>query len=221
VSDATGKPGLPGLDRLAHDLRGPLAPMQTAVYLLRSGQLDDARREELHELLDRQTRRMARMIDELDDWLRATQHRLLGATGRIEPVQLLEMAMTGAGCIGGDPADIDDDSLLAAVVGDQRRIVQMLRILLEHARAHADGAVPRVRVRCDGAWLELDIVATAADAGNPATLLDAPVAHAGEDSLGLQLLVARAIAQAHEGTLDAGEEGGHLRLRCRLPLAQG
>ena len=221
MSGGNGKPVLPGLDRLAHDLRGPLAPLQTAVYLLRSGQLDDARREELHELLDRQARRMARMIDELDDWLRATQDRLLGGTGPVEPVQLLEMAMTGSGCTGGEPADIDDDSLLASVTGDQRRIVQLLRILLDHARAHGGGALPRVRVRCDGPRMVLDGVASGGGSANAATLLEGPVADAGEDSLGLRLLVARAIAQAHGGSLEAGDDDGRLRLRCTLPLAQG
>src|SRR5690606_18459517 len=84
------------LGRLAHDLRGPLAPLQTATYLLRTGELDDARREELHQLLDRQSRRLGGMIDELDDWLRASQGRLLGTTTRTEPVALLEVAMTAA-----------------------------------------------------------------------------------------------------------------------------
>lgn len=219
MSGGDGNHLLSGLHRLAHDLRGPLSPLQTAVYLLRSGQLDDARRDELHDLLDRQVRRMAGMIDELDDWLRAAQDRLIGSTGRIEPVQLLEMAMTATGCVGGEPADIDDEALLASVTGDQRRIVQMLRILLEYARSRAGGAVPRVRVRCEGPWLVLDIVAAGGEAGEPATLLAGPVADAGEDSLGLRLLVAEAIARSHDGSLEAGEQEGHLRLRCRLPLA--
>lgn len=217
----SGKPTLKGLHRLAHDLRGPLSPLQTAVYLLRSGQLDDARRDDLHDLLDRQTRRMAGMIDELDDWLRATEDRLVGAPGRIEPVQLLEVAMSGAGCIGGEPADIDDESLLATAMGDQRRIVQMMRTLLEHARAQGGGAAPRVRVHRDGAWLVLDVVAAGGAAGEPATLLDGPLADPGEDSLGLRLLVADAIARAHHGSLEAGDDAGRLRLRCRLPLVEG
>lgn len=221
MNDPARKPGVPTLDRLAHDLRGPLAPLQTAVYLLRSGELDDARREELHALLDRQVGRLGAMIDELDDWLRASQDRLLGTTTRIEPVQLLEVAMTGAGCTGGAPAEIDDDALLASMVGDQRRIVQLLRTLLEHARTQGDGAVPRVRVRGEGNRLVLDVVAAGGQAGNAASLLEQPVAHAGEDSLGLRLLVARAIARAHGGELEAGEEGGRLRLRCTLPLATG
>ena len=33
------------LDRLAHDLRGPLAPLQTASYLLQRDDLDETRRK--------------------------------------------------------------------------------------------------------------------------------------------------------------------------------
>ena len=59
MSDAGTKGGLRGLERLAHDLRGPLAPLQTAAYLLRNGQLDDTRQLELYDLIERQTRRLA------------------------------------------------------------------------------------------------------------------------------------------------------------------
>ena len=59
------------LDRLAHDLRGPLAPLQTASYLLQREDLDPARRQELLGMLERQTRRLGRMLDEIDDWARA------------------------------------------------------------------------------------------------------------------------------------------------------
>lgn len=206
-------------DRLAHDLRGPLAPLQTAVYLLRTGQLDDARRDELHDLLDRQVRRLGGMIDELEDWMRIGQDRLLGSTTRVEPMQLLEVAMTSAGCTGGDPPDIDDASLLATVVGDQRRLSQLLRTLLEHARAHAGGATPRVLMRSDDARMALDVVAAGGPPGKAGALLSQPLPDPGEDSLGLRLLVARAIAQSHGGTLDADEMDGCLRLRCTLPLA--
>lgn len=221
MSERTAKPAMPGLHRLAHDLRGPLSPLQTAVYLLRNSELDEGKREELHVLLDRQVGRLGAMIDELDDWLRAGQDRLLDTTTRIEPVQLLEVAMTRARCAGGEPADIDDDALLAAVSGDQRRMVQMLRAMLDHARVHGGGAIPVVRVRSDGKQLVVDVIATAGAAENAAMLLEQPVADPGEDSLGLRLLVARAIAQAHGGALEAGEEGGRLRLRCTLPLATG
>lgn len=212
------RPALHGLERLAHDLRGPLAPLQTAAYLLRHEALDDARRAELHELIERQVRRLGGMIEELDDWLRAAQDRLVGTTTRVEPVALLEIAMSGEGCVGGPPLDITDGALLASVAGDQRRLAQLLRTLLAHARAHADGAIPGVRVHERDGRLHVEVTAAGGPPGD-AGLLERPVPDREGDSLGLRLMVARAIAEAHGGALEAGEEGGRLQLRCWLPLA--
>ena len=69
---------VPWLDRLAHDLRGPLTPLQTAAYLLRSGQVEGERQQELFVLIERQTQVLVRMIEELSDWTRVSQDRLLG-----------------------------------------------------------------------------------------------------------------------------------------------
>jgi signal transduction histidine kinase len=101
---ASGTP-VPWLDRLAHDLRGPLSPLQTASYLLQRDDLDPARRLELLQLLERQSRRMARMLDELEDWARAGQGRLLGAPEPCEIALLLDYALTGAGLAGTPVAD--------------------------------------------------------------------------------------------------------------------
>ncbi|HEY9400556.1 MAG TPA: histidine kinase dimerization/phospho-acceptor domain-containing protein, partial [Luteimonas sp.] len=66
---------VPWLDRLAHDLRGPLTPLQTAAYLLRSGQVEGERQQELFVLIERQTQVLVRMIEELSDWTRVSQDR--------------------------------------------------------------------------------------------------------------------------------------------------
>src|SRR5690606_38079015 len=65
------------MDRVAHDLRGPLAPMQTAVYLLREPGIADAQRDELLAVLERQIQRLGGMIDEFSDLGRAGTGQLL------------------------------------------------------------------------------------------------------------------------------------------------
>ena len=207
------------LDRIAHDLRGPLMPLQTAAYLLRNGGLDAERQAELVDVIDRQTRQLARMIDELGDWLRAGQHRLIGHREPCDLALLLDTAVVGAG-VQAPP--VDDRSDGAQVDGDPQRLVQLLRILLSFANALCHGAAPAVTLaRADGR-LRMDWeLAGAAGADGVDDLFTRPQHDPFDGGLGLQLLLARAIAQAHGGQLEAIAAGEVLRLRCELPLAEG
>ena len=104
------------------------------------------------------------------------------------------------------------------MAGDQRRLVQLLRTLLGHAKAHADGGLPSVRVFLEGDRLVVEVTAAGGPPGD-ADLLEVPVPDREGDSLGLRLLVARAIAEAHGGGQEAGDAAGRLQLRCWLPVA--
>lgn len=202
------------LDRVAHDLRGPLMPLQTAAYLLRSGQLDAGRQAELVDVIERQTRQLARMIDELGDWMRASQHRLLATREACDPALLLEYAATGAKL---PPPRIDDASGGATVDGDTQRLTQLLRILLGYAAAK--GSTPTVRLERVDERLRIDVRTTADATSVATTLFEGPQADPFDGGLGLQLLLARSIAEAHGGTLEARDVDGERHLRCELPLS--
>lgn len=212
---------VPWLDRLAHDLRGPLAPLQTAAYLLKSGTLEPERQQELFELIERQTRRLTRMIDEVSDWSRANQGRLLGTTMPCEPAALLEVAMASNAGLGGAAPRVDEDAATAQVRGDQQRLVQMLRSLIEFAQARAGAEVPAISMRCADDRLRLDILVPDGASGTMAAddLLRLPLQDPADEGLGLRLLIAGSIAQAHAGTLEARNVDGALLLRCELPIA--
>lgn len=207
---------VPWLDRLAHDLRGPLAPLQTASYLLQRDDLEPARRRELLAMVERQARRLGGMIDELNDWTRAAQQRLLGPREHCEPALLLDHALVGSGLAG---TAVDEDGSVAVVDCDPQRLTQLLRILLEYAGAR--GTVPAVALRTGNGriLIEVRVPGPAPDAAQLATLLQQPQAEPFDEGLGLRLLVARAIARAHGGELEAVVEDNRLRLRCDLPLA--
>jgi signal transduction histidine kinase len=204
------------LDRIAHDLRGPLMPLQTAAYLLRSGQLDAARQAELIGVIERQTRQMAHMIDELGDWMRASQERLLGAREPCDVALLLEYATTGAQV---PPPRVEDASHGATVEADSQRLTQLLRILLAYAAAAGDA--PTVRMDRIDAHLRLDVLGHRAEDEAPAaTLFESPQSAPFDGGLGLQLLLAKRIAEAHGGTLEANDVDGQRRLRLQLPLSR-
>ena len=203
------------LDRVAHDLRGPLMPLQTAAYLLRNGQLDAAKQSELVEVIERQTRQLARMIDELGDWMRASQQRLVGPRESCDPSLLLDYAVTGAKL---PPPTVADESHGAMVEADTQRLTQLLRTLLAYASARGDATV-RLQ-RADGR-LQVDVLGAAQSDDAPAeALFEAPQPAPFDGGLGLQLLIARRIAEEHDGTLEASDVDGQRRLRLELPLSR-
>jgi signal transduction histidine kinase len=107
------------------------------------------------------------------------------------------------------------------VHGDQARLIQLLRILVEHANEHCGGRTPSLHLHLQGDALRIDVVdGRAPGGGQLTTLLQQPQAEPIDEGLGLKLLIARAIAEAHGGTLTADTDpAGGLRLCCQLPLA--
>ena len=214
-------PAVPWIDRLAHDLRGPLTPLQTAAYLLRSGQVSADRQQELFALIERQTRQLVRMIDELGDWTRAAQDRLVASGEPCDLALLLDYARANAGAAGTN-AIVDDRANGALVDGDPVRLTQLLRILLEYGASQTTAPLS-VALCVEDARLRVDVRApgVAIAPGQLALLLEQPQSEAHDEGLGLQLLIARAIAEAHGGALLALAQEGDLLLRCDLPLASG
>jgi PAS domain S-box-containing protein len=73
---------------LAHELRNPLAPIRNAINVLRRIGPDDARVGWCHDVIDRQTAQMARLLDDLLDVSRVTRGQL---TLRSQPLKLAEV----------------------------------------------------------------------------------------------------------------------------------
>lgn len=210
------------LDRIAHDLRGPLMPLQAAVYLLRSERrgvhLDSGKHEELLDIVEHQARRLAGMIDELGDWSRMQQKRLVGIRTPCDLGAMLDTAISAIpGCTIAPQLAPEVDGI--HVDCDQFRLVQAFRILIEHSRARDAGTSVNVG--------RLGSIAQVRVAGQPATsddvaaamLLTQPDPAPHDDGLGFRLLVARAIAIAHGGTLEIEATASGLVLRCDLPIS--
>ena len=212
---------VPLLDRLVHDLKGPLAPLQTAAYLLSRDDLPPERRRELLDTLERQSRRLGQMIDEAGDWVRASQQRLVSRRDPCELALLIDTTIGGiAGCTVAPrvPAELVEQP----VAGDEARLLQMLATLIRHASARDPGGTPELVVASIPQGVRIS-VSDRGPALDPAALADVfvqPTAQPADAGLGLRLLIASAIASAHGGTLVAapGEGGKGLLLVCELPL---
>ena len=207
----------PLFERLVHDLKGPLSPLQTAAYLLRRPELPEERRVELAETIERQSRRMAGMIEELGDWVRAQEGRLIHRHRPVEVQLLLDLAVGGVqGCT--TTADVSPELADAHVEGDESRLVQALSSLLAFAQWRT-GSAPSLHAWRDGAQVSIEV----SDAGdvpdNAPALLTSPLAEPYDLGLGLRLVIADAVIRAHGGAIDAHALAPGLAFRVTLPLA--
>lgn len=72
------------LATLSHELRNPLAPIRTGLELLKMVSDDPPRIEETRSMMERQTKQLVRLIDDLLDISRVTQDKLELRTSTVE-----------------------------------------------------------------------------------------------------------------------------------------
>ena len=190
----------------AHELRTPLAGVQVLTEAALAPELPADERERLQLMLLQETRRAARLVDDLLALARLDA----GEDLRIEPVDLLELARAEAerARLRAPDRKIDIDGAPATVLGDGARLGQVLGNLLDNACRHTpSGGRIEVRVWSGG----LAVVRVTDDGpGVPRAdrerifdrlvrLDDARAAERGGSGLGLA--IARGIARAHGGDL--------------------
>jgi signal transduction histidine kinase/CheY-like chemotaxis protein len=84
------------LATLAHELRNPLAPIRHAAYLLDSSNTNERQRQWSKEVIARQVKRMALLLDDLLDVSRITRGRLELKRESVELAQVVNSALETA-----------------------------------------------------------------------------------------------------------------------------
>lgn len=217
------RPPPPELDlpRLAHDLRGPLMPLRTAAWLLRNELAESPRACELAAIVERQSDRLAKMMDELSDWARSADAHATFERTSIDPALALDMA------IGAIPGCASQARLVGAadaldVLAEPHRLAQLLGTLIQHAMHRTGGESPDIEISSLAGQLHVCVRdrGPELDEGTCEALLVEPQDRPFDGGLGLRLLLARRIAEAHGGSLIAAvNPDGGLDLLCRLPLS--
>ncbi|HEU4530100.1 MAG TPA: ATP-binding protein, partial [Steroidobacteraceae bacterium] len=205
------------LAMLAHELRNPLAPISYAMQLLRRSEVEPAVAR-MYDMIERQTGRLKRLVDELLDVARISR-------GVIElkrqVVDLIDIAQAaGEAC---RPRLLERRHQLKLVLpdapvlvdGDPVRLEQVVSNLLENAIKYTNpggqivlalaqqGRSACIRVRDNGIGLAPEMLDHVFDLF---TQVDTSLSHAG-GGLGLGLTVVRRVLELHGGGIEARSDG--------------
>jgi CheY-like chemotaxis protein/two-component sensor histidine kinase len=219
------------LATLAHELRNPLAPISNAVQLMRR---PDGRRQSdrVVEMVGRQVRQMARLVDDLMEVSRITRGKI---DLKLERVPFAEIV---ASAIETSQPMIDRAGHQLAVAlpeqplfldADRVRLTQVFSNLLNNAAKYTDTGG---RIWFDVRREDDQVVATVRDTGIgiPADALPGVFdmfaqahrsAGRGQGGLGIGLTMVRSLVEMHHGTVEARSPGAGQgsEFIVRLPLA--
>jgi CheY-like chemotaxis protein len=224
------------LIRLGRELRGPLAPICNALYLLRRHPDEATVVLSAQEILDRQVRHLVHLVDDLLDMSRLAQGELALQREDVDLRRISEEVGDGwrASFAAADLLlDIALPSAPLWVRGDGARLAQVLGHLLDNALqftppggrvslgleadAARDEAV--LRIADSGAGVDPEQLPHLFDRFPP----DAPAgtASARRIGLGLGLAVVGGLVELHEGTIEAASagRGKGVAFTIRLPRA--
>jgi signal transduction histidine kinase len=205
------------LAMLSHELRNPLSALVAASQLLRHAKLQDPVAQRACDVIDRQTRHMARLIDDLLDVSRTMMGKVELQREPLDLAELVRSAMDSwrvAGRFSQHPVNVDATGP-APVVADQVRLEQVLSNLVDNALKFtpAGGAVcVRVRTSAANAVLEVQDSGRGFDDGADGWMFDlfrqgAQGLDRQQGGMGIGLAMVRRLAQMHGGDVSARSAG--------------
>lgn len=208
------------LAMLAHELRNPIAPIRNALHVLRLRPDDVATVERAREMMDRQARHLAQIVDDLLDVSRITQGKVTLRRERLDLARLVRQCAEdrqGLLEMAGLTLDIQLPQAPVWVMGDTMRLTQILGNVLDNAgKFTPSGGTVSVRLTVDGQGKHAAVAIRDTGIGIEAEMLPYIFeAFAQSDrsldrsrgGLGLGLSVAKGLLEMHEGTITAASAG--------------
>jgi PAS domain S-box-containing protein len=214
------------LAMLAHELRNPLAPISAAADLLRLGRLDDVRVKQTSAIISRQVRHMTSLVDDLLDVSRVTRGLITLDRVTLDIGRIVSDAVEQARPLidaRGHHFALDIPPVQAYVLGDPKRLVQVLANLLNNAAKYTpEGGSIALKVQLR----DREIVLSVSDNGigmAPALLnhvfeLFAQAERASDRSqggLGIGLALVKSLIELHHGTVSAHSPGAAVGAEAR------
>ncbi|HKO67346.1 MAG TPA: PAS domain S-box protein [Burkholderiaceae bacterium] len=203
---------------LAHEIRNPLAPIQTAVQVIANSPKDAPERDQMYDVIRRQTSHLRRIADDLLDITRLTRGEM---AIEHKPVDLSEVADEATKAIALDDLckhhrlELNLAPEKLQVLGDAHRLSQLLSNLLTNACKYTPpGGLICVTTRVVGADAEVEVKDSGRGIERAALddifemfVQQSPVIERAGAGLGIGLALSRKIAEMHRGTLVAESEG--------------
>ncbi|HET7306277.1 MAG TPA: PAS domain-containing protein [Gammaproteobacteria bacterium] len=218
------------LAMLGHELRNPLAPIVTALQLMRMQNPDALVRE--RRIIETQVRHMTGLVDDLLDVSRITRGKITLKKVPIDIGEVVARAIETAEPLIEKHQQIVQKAIEnhLTVDGDARRLVQVVTNLLTNAArysppqrtirvtARAEGHDAVLRIRDEGYGIEPDLLPRIFDLFTQS----AQSIERAEGGLGLGLALVKNLVNLHDGSVEVYSEGRDYgsEFIVRLPLLQ-
>jgi signal transduction histidine kinase/ActR/RegA family two-component response regulator len=200
---------------LGHELRNPLAPILTAVELLKLREPAEPSRE--LKVIERQAQHLVRLVDDLLDVARLTRGDIRLKRAPLEVAAVVARAIEMSSPLFQQHqhslrCSVPEDGL--CVEADEDRLAQVLANLLNNSARYTDtGGHIAIEARREGDVAVIDVVddgiGIAVEAMHDIFEVFArhPQRSAEHGGLGLGLAVVKQIAELHGGSVSASSEG--------------
>ncbi|WP_338770756.1 PAS domain S-box protein [Massilia sp. METH4] len=206
------------LAMLAHELRNPMAPIRAAADLMEVAHLDPEQLQRTSQIISRQVRHMTSLVDDLLDVSRVTRGLVTLDRTDIDVKQVITDALEQVRPLveaKRHHLTLDLDPEPAHVVGDHKRLVQILTNLLNNAAKYTpSGGTIRLSMQASPESVFLHVADNGT--GIPAELqprifdLFAQAARSpdrAQGGLGIGLALVKSLVELHGGGVRCESEG--------------
>ena len=218
------------LAMLAHELRNPLAPIRNAAQVLRAHSTGVPELEWARTVIERQTRHLVRLVDDLLDVSRMVRGKIVLKKSNVEISELLQHAVdTSQPVIRArrHRLHVNSPSTSITLEGDLTRLAQVLANLLNNAAKYTDeggqiwldvwveGGDVVLRVRDTGPGISRKLLPHVFDLFTQAErTLDRA-----QGGLGIGLTLVKLLVEMHGGSVEArnSDTGSGAEFVVRLP----